>query len=364
MDIDPAEATFYGNTIANWLVAAGVTVAVLFVLFAIRGLAARRLRRRAEASDTDFAEALGIAAGLVRRIAWPFLTIVAIEAGAYFLVLPDKAVAILDAALVIVVFLQLALICSYGLVTWANSYVQKKADRTVKTTFGAVRFLGQVAIWSLAGLLVLDNLGIDITALVAGLGIGGIAVAFALQSILGDIFASISIILDKPFEVGDFIIVGDLMGTVEYVGVKTTRLRSLSGEQIVMSNSDLLQSRIRNYKRMNERRVTFSLGVTYQTPPEKLETVPGIIREAIEGQDKTRFDRAHFSSFGDFALVFEVVYYMLEPDYNLMMDTQQAINLDLFRRFAEDGIEFAYPTQTIHLDPATGGIGTSAHPEG
>ena len=360
MEIDPAEVTFYGNTVADWLLAAGVTAVVLFVLFAVRGLASRRLLRRAEASDTGFADAREIAAGLLRRISWPFLIIVAIEAGAYFLVLPDKAVALLDAALVIVVFLQLALVCSYGLVAWANSYARDKADRTVKTTFGAVRFLGQVAIWSLAGLLALDNLGIDITALVAGLGIGGIAVAFALQSILGDIFASISIILDKPFEVGDFIIVGDLMGTVEYVGVKTTRLRSLSGEQIVMSNSDLLQSRIRNYKRMNERRVTFSLGLTYQTPPEKLEAVPTIIREAVEAQAQTQFDRAHFSSYGDSALIFEVVYYMLEPDYNLMMDTQQAINLTLFRRFAEDGIEFAYPTQTIHLNPAIAGANPNA----
>lgn len=304
--------------------------------------------------------AFRIAAGLVGRIAWPFLAVLALYAGIRYLNLPDRAADLLRVALVVVVFLQLALVGTYALTTWADSYERSKADPTLRTTFGAVRFLGQIAIWSLAMLLALDNLGVDITALVAGLGIGGIAIAFALQNILGDLFASISIILDKPFEVGDFIIVGDMMGTVERVGVKTTRLRSLSGEQIVMSNNDLLQSRVRNYKRMNERRVVFSVGVTYDTPADKVEAIPGILRAAVEAQEQTRFDRAHFQKYGDFALLFEVVYYVLKSDYNLMMDVQQAINLSVFRRFAEQGISFAFPTQTIHL----AGNGAESRAEG
>jgi small-conductance mechanosensitive channel len=200
----------------------------------------------------------------------------------------------------------------------------------------------------------LDNLGYNVSALLAGLGIGGIAVALALQNVLGDLFASLSITLDKPFVTGDFIIVGDLLGTVSHVGLKTTRVTSLSGEQLVFSNSDLLSSRIRNFKRMSERRVVFSFGVLYQTPVSQLEEIPAIVREIVESTDTTRFDRAHFKEFGDSAYLYEVVYYVREPDYNLYMDRQQQINLELCRRFEERGIEFAYPTRTLHLASDTG----------
>ncbi|MEA3366051.1 MAG: mechanosensitive ion channel family protein, partial [Candidatus Hydrogenedentes bacterium] len=212
-------------------------------------------------------------------------------------------------------------------------------------------FAAQVAVWSLALLVALQNLGFEITALIAGLGIGGIAIAFALQNILGDIFCSVAIVLDKPFAVGDFIIVGDQMGVVENIGIKTTRVRSLWGEQIIFSNADLTSNRIRNYKRMKERRITFSLGVVYETPLEKLERIPTIIRDSIEAVPLTRFDRAHFNQYGDFSLNFEVVYYVLSPDYNTYMDIQQSINLAIFRRFKEEGIVFAYPTQELIIRP-------------
>jgi small-conductance mechanosensitive channel len=184
---------------------------------------------------------------------------------------------------------------------------------------------------------------------VAGLGIGGIAVALAIQNILGDLFASLSIALDKPFVIGDFIIVDQLLGTVEHIGLKTTRIRSLSGEQIVFSNADLLNSRIRNYKRMYERRVVFSIGVTYQTPYEKLASIGTTLKEIIESQPDVRFDRAHFREYADSSLNYEVVYYVKSPDYNRYMDIQQAINLEIYRRFQDGGIEFAYPTRTLYL---------------
>jgi small-conductance mechanosensitive channel len=207
-------------------------------------------------------------------------------------------------------------------------------------------------LWALLTLVALGNLGVDITALVAGLGVGGVAVALATQNILGDVFASVSILLDKPFVPGDFVIIDDYMGTVENIGIKTTRIRSLGGEQIVFSNADLLRSRLRNYKRMAERRVVFRLGVVYQTTPETLKHVPDILREIVEAQDGTRFDRSHFVSYGDFALVFETVYYVVSPDYNRYMDINQAINLEIARRFADTGIEFAYPTQTLLVQKA------------
>jgi small-conductance mechanosensitive channel len=211
-------------------------------------------------------------------------------------------------------------------------------------------FVGRLVLWAVVLLLVLDNLGVDVTALVAGLGVGGIAVALAVQNILGDLFASLSIVLDKPFTIGDFLIIDDYLGSVEHIGLKTTRMRSLSGEQLVFSNTDLLKSRIKNYGRMFERRVIFDIGVTYQTPREKLQMIPDIIRSAIEAQEPVRFDRSHFRAYGDFSLSFETVYYVLKPDYNLYMDIQQAINLHIHARFEAEGIEFAYPTQTLFVE--------------
>jgi len=198
-------------------------------------------------------------------------------------------------------------------------------------------------------LTVLDNLGVNITTLIASLGIGGIAVALALQNILGDIFSSLSIVLDKPFVIGDFIVVDEAVGTVEYVGLKTTRLRSLGGEQIIFSNSDLLKSRIRNYQHMQTRRIAFTIGVAYETTAEQLAAIPSMIRGIDGRQANTSFDRAHFKEFTASALNFEVVYNVASADYNVYMDIQQAINLALFQRFAVESIKFATPTHTAHL---------------
>ena len=209
--------------------------------------------------------------------------------------------------------------------------------------------MARLILWVIVLLLVLDNLGVNITGLVAGLGIGGIAVALALQNILGDLFASLSIVLDKPFVIGDFVVVDTLSGTVEHIGLKTTRIRSLSGEQLIFSNNDLLKSRIRNYKRMSERRIVFSFGVVYQTPLEKLKAVKEIVGDIIEKVENARFDRVHFKEYGDSALNFEVVYFVSTPDFNIYMDVQEVINLEIFRRFQEEGIEFAYPTSTVYV---------------
>jgi small-conductance mechanosensitive channel len=218
------------------------------------------------------------------------------------------------------------------------------------------------AVWSIAFLLIFQNLGFDITALIAGLGIGGIAVALAAQSVLGDLFSSLAIILDRPFEVGDFIVFGDQMGTVEKIGIKTTRIRALSGEQIAVSNSDLVKTRVHNFKRMKQRRVVLVVGVTYDTPASKLERIPTMIKEIIEAQDKVRFDRAHFRSFGASSLEFEAIYWVLSADYTVYMDFQQAINFAIFRAFEEAGIEFAFPSQTLYVPGLKGAISAIARP--
>jgi small-conductance mechanosensitive channel len=223
-------------------------------------------------------------------------------------------------------------------------------ETAAQTAFGVVRFFALVALWTSVTILVLSACGVEVTPLLAGLGVGGIAVGFALQKILGDIFCSVAIVLDRPFEVGDFIITGDHMGTVERIGVKTTRVRSLEGEQIIFPNSNLLDSRIRNCKRMTERRVVFSFAMPYATPVAALERIPGLVKEIIQGIERTRFDRAHFAAFGDSALHFEVVYYVLDPDYNLSMDIQQQINLALFRQLDERGVSFAFPSRRLYVE--------------
>jgi len=228
-----------------------------------------------------------------------------------------------------------------------------REDPSKVATIGVLGILAQSSLWVLVALLLLANAGVEITPLIAGLGVGGIAIALAVQTVLSDLLASLSILLDKPFVVGDFLIVGDLMGNVENIGLKTTRIRSLSGEQLVFSNNDLLSSRIRNYGRMRERRATFEVGVTYETPREKLARIPEILKAAVEAQPKTRFDRSHFIKFAPYSLDFETVYYVEVPDMNTYLDIQQAINLRVLSEFAGEGIDFAYPTQMIHGVPAT-----------
>ena len=288
--------------------------------------------------------------------------VAALYAGAYFLTLPAALRGLIATVIVIALLIQGAIWGSHVVRNLVALVTRRRTaqDPAQATAINIVNVVARAAIWSLALLLILDNLGINITALVAGLGIGGVAVALAAQNILGDLFSSLSILLDKPFEVGDFMIFGEHMGTVERIGLKTTRIRSLSGEQIICSNSDLLNTRIRNYKRMGERRALFTIGIVYGTPCDKVEMVPGLIREIIEALPNARFDRAHFKSYGDFSLDFETVYYVLQPDYNLFMgrpasDQSGALTAASSRK----GSNLRFPTRTIHLypgdGPATGG---------
>jgi small-conductance mechanosensitive channel len=207
-----------------------------------------------------------------------------------------------------------------------------------------------IVVWVIGIVFLMDNLGFDISAVIAGLGIGGIAIALAAQAILGDLFSYFVIFFDRPFEVGDFIVVGDKVGSVEYTGIKTTRVRALSGEQLVFSNTDLTNSRIHNFKKMERRRVVFKLGVVYQTPSEKLAEISTLVKEIIEKQEDVIFDRGHFSAYGDFSLNFEFVYYVMGSDYVQYMNTQQKINLEIYDEFEKREIEFAYPTQTLFIN--------------
>jgi small-conductance mechanosensitive channel len=336
----------FSNSPMAWLIAIAVALGAFLVLLSARQFI-RKYHLRFQA--TQHTELLEIPAQVLSRTALLFFLIVAAYAGLQTLSMGPKAARVLASALTIALFWQAGI----WAVAAASAWLERKRrdslqiDRAAVSSLGIIGFVVNVAIWALVVLLTLDNLGIDITALVAGLGIGGIAVALAVQNILGDLFASLSITLDRPFVVGDFLIVGDFMGTVENIGIKSTRLRSLSGEQIVMPNADLLGSRVRNYGRMVERRVVFGTSVTYETPVDLIERIPALVRGIIEAQSDTRFDRSHFARHGAASLDFETVYYVLSPDFNRYMDIQQTINLRLHRELARLGVEFAYPTQRL-----------------
>jgi len=332
----------------RWGAALAVAVALFLVLLLMRRLLVWRVGAALARRPFQWLE--GVLDLLRRTRRWSML-VLAIYCGSLVLFVPGGVPGIITSVTIIVLLVQAALWAD-GLVRFSIALqVRKRAATDIGslTTLQALGFLGRMAIWILVLLVAMANLGINVTAMVAGLGIGGVAVALAAQNILGDLFASASIVLDKPFVLGDSIDVDGKIGTVEQIGLKTTRLRALSGEELIFANNDLLKSRIHNYKRMRERRATLTLGVTYQTPVEKLESIPAIIREAIQAQPNTRFDRAHFKTYGDFALLFEAVYFVLSPEYSVYMDIQQAVNLTIFRRFAAEKIEFAYPTHTVFL---------------
>jgi small-conductance mechanosensitive channel len=348
------ETTYFHNTVQQWIWAAGVALAVMVGVWALRRIVIARLAAVTRGMETPWAPSVAAMLTATRTLLlWPL----AFYAASMTLQLPPRIERVVSAVTVISLLLQAALWGNALIAETLRRYVKSKAaeDAAAATSVSVLGFMSRLMLWAVVALLALSNLGVDITALVAGLGIGGIAVALAAQNILGDLFASLSIVLDKPFVIGDFIIVGDLVGTVEHIGMKTTQVRALSGELIIFANADLLGSRIRNFKRMFERRVVFGLGVTYQTRAEQLARIPAILREVVEARPNVRFDRAHFKDYGDFSLNFEIVYYVLDPDYNKYMDTQQAINLEVYRRFAAEGIEFAYPTQTVYVQRAAAG---------
>jgi small-conductance mechanosensitive channel len=339
------------NGATEFLLAAGIVLGALLALAALRFAVSRTLEALAARAATPVHQVAADTVGATRL--WLLLP-VALYFGASALELPAKLGEFVDVAATIALMAQAA--------AWAHRFIERWFDLKAArrdgvdgesvTALALISVLARVLVWTIALLLALNHLGVNITALIAGLGIGGVAVALALQNVLGDLLASLSIVLDKPFVVGDFIVVGDSSGVVERVGIKTTRIRSLDGDQLIVPNGDLLKSRIRNFKRMSERRVLFTIGVAYETPVDKLARAPAILRAIVEAQPKTRFERAHFRQYGDAALLLEVVYFVLDSDYGLYMDTQQAINLEICRRFRGEGIAFAYPTQTLYVRPA------------
>lgn len=339
---------YYGNSIQDYLIAIGIAVVGIIIIRIFRKSVLQRLKRWSEGTETNLDDYLVSA---VDRFGLPVLNFAALYFGISYLELNEFGDKAMHAATVVVIcFYALRLITILIRVS-IESYVkrQENGEEKVKQLKG-ILLVVNLCVWFLGIVFLFDNLGYDVTTIIAGLGIGGIAIALAAQNILGDLFNYFVIFFDRPFEIGDFIVVDDKKGNVEYIGIKSTRLKSLSGEQIVISNTDLTNSRLHNFKRMEQRRILFNLGVTYQTTPQQLRIIPDLIKTTIEAQEGVTFDRAHFASYGDSSLNFEVVYFVMSGDYNVFMDINQQINLSIFEVFAEKGIEFAYPTQTLFLN--------------
>ena len=340
---------FLHNPLIDWLAALGIALAINVAVGVLKWLVAHKLAAMASRTETALDDAL---VEVLKRTRQWLIFGVTLYIGSRYLELPPNAEKLLRNVAVVAAFLQLGGWLRAGLEFWLSRYRRRVLanDAAAATSLAALSFIGQVVLWTMVVLLMLDNLGINVTALVAGLGVGGIAVALAVQNILGDLFASLSIVLDKPFVIGDTINVDNFTGTVEHVGLKTTRIRSVNGEQLIFSNSDLLKARMRNYKRMQERRVVFNIGVLYQTPPEKLEKVPELVKQIVADTPYARFDRTHLLSLGDSALVFEAVYWILDSDYGRYVNAHHRINIELVRRFAAEGIGFAYPSQSLYVE--------------
>ena len=340
------EWQFYHNSVEAWAIAGTVFVVIGAVLFIARTMLARRLAKVAAKTATTADDAI---VDLLRRTRYFFIITAAVAGATLFLELPPRALAVGRLLGTIALFVQMA-IWGNGLITfWFRNYAERKADSDLssRTTIAAFSFVARTILWIMLALLALTRLGYDITTLITGLGVGGIAIALAVQNVLGDLFAALAIVLDKPFVVGDAVAVDTMTGTVENIGLKTTRIRSVNGEQLIFSNTDLLKSRIRNFKRMQERRVVLTIGISYDTPPDTVARIPSMLREAVEAQQQVRFDRSHFMSYGESALNFETVYFVLTADYLVYANTNQAVNLAIFRRFTAEKISFAFPTRTI-----------------
>jgi small-conductance mechanosensitive channel len=336
----------WGNKVQDWLTAACIIIVSITIVRILQSVVLGRVKKFAARTSSTLDDVL---IRIIQRNVMPLAYFIAVIAGLRYLVLPPRLDKAIDGASII--FFTYFLIRGISnLLTYFFAEYTRKSEAQARQAKGIIAIV-KVILWLLGIILMIDNLGYNITAIVTGLGIGGVAIALAAQAVLADLFSYLVIFFDKPFETGDFIALGDKSGAVEYIGVKTTRLRTADGEQLVVSNTDLTNSRVHNYKRMEKRRVLLTIGVTYETPPEKLRRIPAMIKEIVESQQDVLFERAHFKSFGAFSLDFEIVYHILTPDYGKFMDCQQAFGFALIERMQAEEIEFAYPTQKLITSP-------------
>ena len=335
---------FY-NSLTKWAIAAVIFIFVYAVLKIFKNILLARLKKIATKTKNEFDDV--IINGL-DAIHWPFNLFIAVYVSQYVLYVSEKIQTILYYILIVTVSYYLIRVVQAAIDVFIKKLMVQK-DKEGQEMMKLISTVIKIGLWAIAIMLILSNLGYNITSLMAGFGIGGIVIAFAIQKIASDLFSSLSIYFDKPFSPGDFVAIGEDKGTVKSIGMRTTRITSLQGEELVIPNSEIVSARVQNFGKMEKRRVAFNIGVTYDTPKKKLEAIPAIIKTIIKAQKKTEFDRCYFKDFGDSALGFDIVYYVDSGEYEDYLKVQQAINLAIVAEFESKGIEMAFPTQTIHL---------------
>lgn len=343
---DLLDHELFGNSTLRWTIAIVTALVVLAVLALLKRVAAGRIAKLTARTSSRYDDVL---VKVVQGTRTMTLFVAAIAAGVRTLDLPDEAVLWLGRGMIVVLAIQGGLWVTHAVRLVIASRDAKDEVPGARTMHAAAAFMTNLVVWSVLVLVVLSNFGVEITTLIAGLGIGGIAAALAVQNMLKDLFAAFSIYADRPFDIGDFIIVDEFSGNVDRIGWRSTQLRSIGGEMIVFANSDLANARIRNYRRMDERRIVLPFGVEYGTPAATVASIPKIVRELVEGIEGLRFDRSHFKGYGDSSLDFETVFYVLSPEYAFYMDRQHALLMAIYERFEQDGISFAFPTRTLHV---------------
>lgn len=338
----------YYNTLQRWSLTVGALIVYLVLISLFKQVFIKSLKRWSATTKTALDDIL---ISITDKSIIPILYFVGTYIAIRSLQFPPIIEQLAHSGMLLITTFYVLRIITVLVKRIILSATQKYSTEMRGTQAGGLAMIANSIIWITGAIFLIDNLGYNVSTLIAGLGIGGIAIALAAQTILGDLFSYFVIFFDKPFEIGDFIIVDDKMGVVERIGIKTTRLRTLEGDQLVCSNTFLTNARVHNYKRMAKRRVVFKLGVTYQTPYQKLVSIPEMVKEIITLESDVEFDRGHFSGYGSFSLDFEFVYYISDSDYNLYMDKQQQVYFNIFSAFEKNGIEFAYPTQTVYTQP-------------
>ncbi len=343
------QSVYFGNSLQTYLFATLAFIGVLFILRFIKFVVVKQLLRLSGKTKTELDDLI---IGIIDSIGWPVYFLIGVYMGLFFTIEPPIVYTVLSyLGLVILIFYATKIATS--VVAWGSGKIlhkQQEAGPVDPTMINFIKNIIKGLLWLVALLILLQNLGVNVTSVIAGLGIGGLAIAFALQGILSDIFASVSIYFDKPFEVGDYIVIGGDSGTVEHIGIKSTRIKTLKGQELIVSNQELTSTRVNNYKKMDRRRVVFSIGLTYDTTAETLAKVPLMIKGIIQKVKHTELERVHFASMGDYSLNFEIVYYVDTKEYAVYMDIHQEIILKLKGDFDKKKIEFAYPTQTVFLE--------------
>lgn len=342
------ELIFLDNTLLNWIIAVAI-IAVSFIFIKLfKSIIIKKLKKWAVTTTTDWDNFI---IEVIEKSVIPLLYISSFYWGLLSLQFNETVDKVINVAYLFSFTFFVLKIISAAFKKFVYSFIRREEDSESKEKqAGGLIAIVNIIIWICGIIFLIDNMGYNVTTLIAGLGVGGIAIALAAQAVLGDLFSYFVIFFDRPFEIGDFVTLDNESGVIEYIGIKTTRIRTLSGEQLVCSNTDLTNSRLHNFKRMERRRVVFNLGVTYDTTAVKLAKIPEIVKEIIASQQEVQFDRGHFSGFGNFSLDFEFVYYVTGADYNVYMDHQQAIYLAIYKAFEKEKIDFAFPTQTLNIN--------------